>query len=97
MNTKRLIQPDSLFSNQGSITKNGPFPCQLGNQRNQIDDDDHGLLNGSILFEGPPITKMVSPPLPCIISISTWLFTNKKQNVSHHHQLQKKKWDWWIL
>ena len=97
MKTMRLRQPNSLFSKYGSINKPEPVRGHARKQQNQIDDDDHGLLNGLILFEGPPITKRVSTLLPCIISISTWLFTNKKENVSHHHQLLIITWDWWIL
>jgi hypothetical protein len=97
MKTMRLNQQNSRVSRHNSITKNGPVTCQLGNQRNQIDDDEHGLMNGLIILVACPITKRVPSPLPCIITDQTWLFREKIESVSHHHQFLIKKWDWWVL
>jgi hypothetical protein len=87
MNTNRLIQLNSLYSKRGSITKNGPVERNVWNQQDQIDDDEHSLLNGLMMMGTCPTTKRVAPPLPSLVRISTWLFRAKKRSLDHHHQL----------
>ena len=93
MSTNRSIQSNSLFSEFESINKTEPVQCYARKQQIHIDDDEHDLLNGLIILVACPITERVSPPPPCIITDTTWLFGDKKESLCHHHQFPIKKWD----